>query len=99
MVYPLSRLSCPRAQPFTPAKSCVGGGRGGVRREPPTVRNSACMRPTTRPVKVHLAGGTHELFRHYYAVPSHINRDGQEVAAVPGVLGSMLALLEGGATL
>jgi len=28
-----------------------------------------------------------------------INRDGQEVAAVRGVLGSMLALLEEGATL
>jgi 5'-3' exonuclease len=49
-------------------------------------------------VKVHLVDGTYELFRHYYAVPSHINRDGQEVAAVRGVLGSMLALLEEGAT-
>ena len=41
-------------------------------------------------MKVHLVDGTYELFRHYYAVPSHINRDGQEVAAVRGVLGSML---------
>ncbi len=49
-------------------------------------------------MKVHLVDGTYELFRHYYAVPSHINRDGQEVAAVRGVLGSMLALLEEGAT-
>jgi 5'-3' exonuclease len=49
-------------------------------------------------VKVHLVDGTYELFRHYYALPSHINRDGQEVAAVRGVLGSMLALLEDGAT-
>ena len=49
-------------------------------------------------MKVHLIDGTYELFRHYYAVPSHINRDGQEVAAVRGVLGSMLALLEEGAT-
>jgi 5'-3' exonuclease len=49
-------------------------------------------------VKVHLVDGTYELFRHYYAVPSHINRDGQEVAAVRGVLGSVLALLEEGAT-
>ena len=45
-------------------------------------------------MKVHLVDGTYELFRHDYAVPSHINRDGQEVAAVRGVLGSMLALLE-----
>jgi 5'-3' exonuclease len=49
-------------------------------------------------VKIHLVDGTYELFRHYYALPSHINRDGQEVAAVRGVLGSMLALLEEGAT-
>jgi 5'-3' exonuclease len=49
-------------------------------------------------VKVHLVDGTYELFRHYYALPSHVNRDGQEVAAVRGVLGSVLSLLEEGAT-
>ena len=49
-------------------------------------------------MKVHLVDGTYELFRHYFAVPSQINRDGQEVAAVRGVLGSMLALLEESAT-
>jgi 5'-3' exonuclease len=49
-------------------------------------------------VKVHLVDGTYELFRHYFALPSHVNRDGQEVAAVRGVLGSMLSLLEEGAT-
>jgi len=49
-------------------------------------------------VKVHLVDGTYELFRHYYALPSHVNRDGQEVAATRGVVGSLLALVDGGAT-
>jgi len=49
-------------------------------------------------VKVHLIDGTYELFRHHFAVPSYINRDGQEVAATRGVLGSLLALLEDGAS-
>jgi 5'-3' exonuclease len=49
-------------------------------------------------VKVHLVDGTYELFRHYFAVPSHVNRDGQEVGATRGVLGSMVGLLDDGAT-
>ena len=49
-------------------------------------------------VKVHLLDGTYELFRHYYALPSHVNRAGQEVAAVRGVLSSVLALIGAGAT-
>lgn len=49
-------------------------------------------------MKVHLVDGTYELFRHYYALPSHVNRDGQEVAATRGVVGSLLALVDGGAT-
>ena len=51
-----------------------------------------------RPVKVHLVDGTYELFRYFFALPSHLNRDGQEVAATRGVVGSLLGLLEGGAT-
>jgi 5'-3' exonuclease len=49
-------------------------------------------------VKVHLVDGTYELFRHYFALPSHVNRDGREVAATRGVLGSVLGLIEEGAT-
>ncbi len=49
-------------------------------------------------VKVHLLDGTYELFRHYYALPSHVNRAGQEVAATRGVLGSVLSLIGAGAT-
>jgi 5'-3' exonuclease len=49
-------------------------------------------------VKVHLVDGTYELFRHYFAVPSYRARDGAEIAAVRGVVRSVLAMLEGGAT-
>src|SRR5438874_11508046 len=47
---------------------------------------------------VHLIDGTYELFRHYHALPSARDRDGREVGAVRGVLGSVLGLLNGGAT-
>jgi len=49
-------------------------------------------------MQVHLVDGTSDLFRHHFAVPSNIDPQGIEVAAVRGVLGSMLALLEQGAT-
>jgi 5'-3' exonuclease len=49
-------------------------------------------------VKVHLIDGTYELFRYFYALPRHPNRDDREVAATRGVVGSMLTLLEEGAT-
>ena len=48
---------------------------------------------------VHLIDGTYELFRHYYALPSARLDDGREVAAVRGVIGSVLGLINrGGAT-
>ena len=47
---------------------------------------------------VHLVDGTYELFRHHFAVPSQRDLDGMEIAATRGVLGSILAMLEGGAT-
>ena len=49
-------------------------------------------------MNVHLIDGTYELFRYFFAVPRHPNRDGQEVAATRGVVGSVLTLLEEGAT-
>ena len=49
-------------------------------------------------MKVHLVDGTYELFRYHFALPSHVTADGQEVAATRGVVGSMLGLLEDGAT-
>jgi 5'-3' exonuclease len=49
-------------------------------------------------VIVHLVDGTYELFRYYFAVPPHSNAKGLQVGAVRGVLGSMLQMLEEGAT-
>jgi len=47
---------------------------------------------------VHLVDGTYELFRHYYALPSARDSDGREVAAVRGVLASVLGMIKDGAT-
>ena len=49
-------------------------------------------------IKVYLVDGTYELFRHYYAMPSAHDDQGREVAAVRGVLSSMLGMLKGGVT-
>ncbi|MGD0746487.1 MAG: 5'-3' exonuclease H3TH domain-containing protein [Acidimicrobiales bacterium] len=49
-------------------------------------------------MKVHLVDGTYELFRHFYGAPSHRNDAGREVAAVRGVVSSVLQLLGEGAT-
>ncbi|MFZ1006726.1 MAG: 5'-3' exonuclease H3TH domain-containing protein [Candidatus Sulfotelmatobacter sp.] len=48
---------------------------------------------------IHLVDGTYELFRHYYALPSAKDSEGREVAAVRGVLASVLGMMkDGGAT-
>ena len=47
---------------------------------------------------IYLVDGTYELFRHYYALPSTKDSDGREVAAVRGVLASVLGMIKGGAT-
>jgi 5'-3' exonuclease len=49
-------------------------------------------------MQVHLVDGTYELFRHFYGAPPHRNAAGREVAAARGVVGSVLQLLEEGAT-
>jgi 5'-3' exonuclease len=49
-------------------------------------------------VDVHLVDGTYELFRHYYALPSARDEDGREIAAVRGVVASILGMLNAGAT-
>lgn len=49
-------------------------------------------------MKVHLVDGTYELFRYFYAMPSAKNADGEEVAAVRGVMYSMRGLVRDGAT-
>ncbi len=47
---------------------------------------------------VYLVDGTYELFRHYFALPSERDPDGHEVAAVRGVVASMLGMVQGGST-
>lgn len=49
-------------------------------------------------MRVHLVDGTYELFRHYHALPKLQDGQGREVAAVRGVLASMLSLIKEGAT-
>lgn len=47
---------------------------------------------------IFLVDGTYELFRHYFALPSARDADGREVAAVRGVLASVLGMIQAGAT-
>ena len=49
-------------------------------------------------MEAHLVDGTYELFRYHFALPSHLDGDGREVAAARGVAGSVLTMLEEGAT-
>src|SRR5438445_2346157 len=49
-------------------------------------------------MNVYLIDGTYELFRHFFALPSTVDVSGQEVAAVRGVLTSILSMIERGAT-
>src|SRR4029079_15367759 len=48
------------------------------------------------PLDIYLIDGTYELFRHYYALPSARDRDGREIGAVRGVVGSVLGMISGG---
>ena len=47
---------------------------------------------------VHLIDGTYELFRHYYALPAARDASGRNIAAVRGVVGSILGMINAGAT-
>ena len=47
---------------------------------------------------VYLIDGTYELFRHFFALPSARDGNGQEIAAVSGVLTSVLSMIEDGAS-
>jgi 5'-3' exonuclease len=46
----------------------------------------------------HLIDGTYELFRHFFAVPTSQDVNGQEIGAVRGVLTSVLSMVERGTT-
>jgi 5'-3' exonuclease len=45
---------------------------------------------------VYLIDGTYELFRHFFAVPSAKDANGQEIGAVRGVLTSIVSMIERG---
>ncbi len=47
---------------------------------------------------IHLIDGTYELFRHFFAVPSSKNEQGQEIGAVRGVVNSVKGMIDRGAT-
>jgi 5'-3' exonuclease len=49
-------------------------------------------------LNIYLIDGTYELFRHFFALPSSKDGSGQEIAAVRGVLFSVLSMIEAGAT-
>jgi 5'-3' exonuclease len=49
-------------------------------------------------MEVHLIDGTYELFRHYHAMPSVRDAQGHEVAAVRGVIASVLGMIRQGTT-
>jgi len=49
-------------------------------------------------MKLHLVDGTYELFRHHFGMPAEVRAEGSRTGATRGVLGSILTLLEGGAT-
>ncbi len=49
-------------------------------------------------MQIHLIDGTYELFRYFYALPHARDAEGREVAAVRGVLASLLGMLKGGVT-
>jgi 5'-3' exonuclease len=49
-------------------------------------------------VDVYLIDGTYELFRHFFAVPSAKDTNGQEVGAVRGVVNSVKGMIDRGAT-
>lgn len=48
-------------------------------------------------MEVYLVDGTYELFRHFYALPSHRTAAGIEVAATRGVLSTLLSMIDAGA--
>jgi 5'-3' exonuclease len=47
-------------------------------------------------LEIYLIDGTYELFRHYYALPGARDAEGHDVAAVRGVLASVLGMINAG---
>lgn len=62
----------------------------------PAQRESRVLCERGQTLDVYLIDGTYELFRHYHALPSAHDAGGMEVAAVRGVVGSVLGMINGG---
>jgi 5'-3' exonuclease len=54
--------------------------------------------PSSDPLVVHLVDGTYELFRHFYGARRFNEGNDAPLGAVAGVLGTVLEMIEGGAT-
>src|SRR5205823_10520515 len=89
-----SRIDGPFHHPGTRTVADVSGHSG----RPHHDQSSEEVTPARRAMEIHLVDGTYELFRHYYALPSARDRDGREVAAVRGVLASVLGMIKSGAS-
>lgn len=81
------------------------GGQGPCPVDVPTCSAPACTTflrmpqvPGTEPLVVHLVDGTYELFRHFYGARRFNAGDDAPFGAVMGVLGTVLEMIEGGAT-
>src|SRR3981189_206101 len=74
--------------------------RGGENRfSPPlrVLRVNRSLYSSRRTMIVHLIDGTYELFRHFYGI-RRFRKDDPPFGAVAGVLGTVVQMLEGGAT-
>jgi len=56
------------------------------------------MTPEPPPITVHLVDGTYELFRHFFGARRFNKGEDKPLGAVYGVLGTVLEMIEGGAT-
>src|ERR1700723_3359571 len=93
--------ACPTRPPRTRRPWRVRRTRPNASSWPTPVWRRPCRPCSDRLVlamKVHLVDGTYELFRHFFGAPPHRTAAGHEVAAVRGVVSSVLQLLGEGAT-
>jgi 5'-3' exonuclease len=65
---------------------------------PPFLHDPTIPPPTIRPLIVHLIDGTYELFRHFYGARRFNKGQDVPLGAVYGVLGTVLQMIETGAT-
>lgn len=93
-----ARPCYPRSDSAT-SSSTRGACDGWRRKAVAGIRKPDSINPKVEArLEIHLVDGTYELFRYYHALPRARDRDGREVAAVRGVVLSILGMIQGGAT-